>query len=466
MRRLLFPLVFAFATALPAQEPEADASPAPLSLDADIPWRRDPETFVDGRSVKRNVTAKIDRLALLDEAIAQAKAEGKPVLWYVYRIIEKSSGGRQMYRAPILDLYMQQVLFGDPDVAAMVRTRFVPVRMVCDEALSARFNLRPLQFVEPAVVFVDGDGKVIHYVERLRTFDALWFGHLLRRVLGKANSKVADDPSRTSTQWLEFGEWEKALTTLQAKPENDNAKRVAMAGLLRRLLRPADALALLAEADPAPAPDAENERGRGRRGNQAETALVRTERGLVLFLQGRLQEAALQLRDGFAVKHARQAEAGYYWALCRLRLGHESEAARLFGIVAERFADTTWGRRAKANVEPGNDDRPNGAAFANFEHVGYLAEEAYRGDLPRDTTWAGPALDTKALARRAVMFLLESQRENGGFTDSRYAYWPNTSITPNAWVAISALAACAPSIRRASISPWSTPSASCSTRPA
>lgn len=435
-------LVFALASALPpaltAQDQEADVSPASLALDADIPWRRDPEEFTDARRAKRNLVAKVDRSAMLEEAIAQAKAEGKPVLWYVYRIVEQSSRGVQMYRAPILDLYMQQVLFADPDVAAMVRTRFVPVRMVCDEPLSARFNLRPLQFVEPAVVFIDGDGKVIHYVERLRTFDALWFGHLLRRVLGKAGSKVADDPARTPAQWLELGEWEKALTTLQATPETTLDKRVVMAGLLRRLLRPSDALELLDQAEPKPAAGA-----RGAGGNPAEAAAVRTERGRVLLLQGRLQEAALQLRDGFAVAHERQAEAGYHWALCRLRLGHESEAARLFGLVAERFAATCWGRRAKANVEAGNDDRPKGAAFANFEHVGYLPDSAYRGDLPRDTVWAGPALDDKALARGAVTFLLESQRDNGGFTDSRYAYWPNTSITPNAWVAIRALAACA-----------------------
>lgn len=216
MRR--FALVLALALTpfpLPGQDQEADVSPASLALDGDIPWRRDPEAFADGRRVKRNLTEKVDRMALLDQAVAEAKATGKPVLWYVYRIVEQSSGGRQMYRAPILDLYMQQVLFADPDVAAIVRNRFVPVRMVCDEPLSARFNLRPLQFVEPAVVFVDGDGKVIHYVERLRTFDALWFGHLLRRVLNKAGSKVADDDTRTPAQWLELGEWEKALTTLR-----------------------------------------------------------------------------------------------------------------------------------------------------------------------------------------------------------------------------------------------------------
>ncbi len=419
---------------LPAQEPEADTLPQGLGLDSLIEWRRDPEAFADGRRVKRNLTEKVDRAALMDAAIAQAKTEGKPVLWYVYRIVEQTSGGRQMYRAPLLDLYTQQVLFADPDVADIIRTRFVPLRMVCDEPMSARFGLRPLQFVEPAVVFVGADGTVFHTVERLRTFDALWFGHLLRRVLAKTGGKVADDLARTPEQWRELGEWEKALTTAQASGDASEENRVFMAGMLRRLLRPEDALKVLDEA------------GSGHPDRKAAAA-IRAERGLVLMLQGKHADAAPQLRDAFALEHPRQAEAGYLWALCRLRLGHESEASRLFGAVAERFPQTTWGRRAKANVQLGNDDRPMGAAFANFEHVGYLSDHAYRGELPRDTTWpseaAAETADLAALSRRAVEFLLQSQRENGGFTDSRYAYWPNTTITPNAWIAITALAATA-----------------------
>lgn len=427
MQRLLAVAFLLSATKGMAQE--ADASPNALALDSLIEWRRDPEDFADGRRPKRRLTEKVDRNALMDAAIAEAQATGKPVLWYVYRIIERHSGGAQMYRAPVLDLYAQQVLFADSDVADIVRTRFVPLRMVCDEAMSARFGLRPLQFVEPAVVFVGGDGSVVHVLERLRTFDGLWFAHVLRRVLNAAGSKAAAPDGATAEQWCELGEWEKGLATAQAAGDDSVTNRLAIAGLLRRLLRPDDALAVL---DGGTAPP---------RGGDA--ALLRTERGRILLQQGKTDEAARLLRDGFAVAQPRQAEAGYLWALCSLRQGHESEATRLFGAVADRFPQTTWGRRAKANVQLGNDDRPMGAAFANFEHFGYLPAAAYAGDLPRDTTWAGTHADAKALAKGAVAFLLESQRENGGFTDSRYAYWPNTTITPNAWIAITALAATA-----------------------
>jgi len=404
---------------------EADPSPADLKLDGGIAWQRD-----DGAAGEGRATAKVDRGAVLDAAIAEAGGSGKLVLWYVYRIVEKQLGGRQMYRAPILDLYTQQVLFADADVADIVRTRFVPLRMTCDEAMSERFGLRPLQFVEPAVVFLDGAGKVVHVVERLRTFDALWFAQLLRRVLASAGVGQLDGDQLTPAQWCERGDWDKALAAAQAAGADSVASQVQTAGLLRRLRRADEALALL---DHPPAGKAKG----------ADGALVRTERGLILLMQGQVAAAAPLLRDGFAVAHARQAEAGYLWALCRLRLGQESEATRLFGAVADRFPDTAWGRRAQANVQLGKDERPRGAAFANFEHIGYLPDAAYGGELPRDTTWAGPAADLDALAQRAVIFLLESQRENGGFTDSRYAYWPNTTITPNAWVAITALAATA-----------------------
>jgi len=115
---------------------------------------------------------------------------------------------------------------------------------------------------------------------------------------------------------------------------------------------------------------------------------------------------------------------------------------RRFQLVAQRFPDTLFGRRARANTVLGPDDRPLGAAFTGFEALVYLPEAAYRG-LPRDTTWQGDRLSAAAMARSATEFLLAQQRDDGGFTDARYAYWPNSEITPNVWVAITAIAAAA-----------------------
>jgi hypothetical protein len=125
-------------------------------------------------------------------------------------------------------------------------------------------------------------------------------------------------------------------------------------------------------------------------------------------------------------------------ALNRLALGDEAGAMRQFGLVAQRYGDTLTGQKALANTTLGADDRPVGAAFSGFEHVGYLPAAAYEG-LPKDTSWAGAESSAEVLAKRGVQFLLSMQRADGGFSDCRYAYWGSSKITPNAWVAITAL---------------------------
>ncbi|MEE9127366.1 MAG: hypothetical protein V3U11_09510, partial [Planctomycetota bacterium] len=159
-----------------------------IGLDQGLDWIRDPKQFVDH---KRGVKVVVDREALLNQALARAKKSGKLVMWYVYRVVvpykvpgstRRHRAGRQMYRAPILDVYAQHVLFADPDVQQVIKTGFVPLRMVCDQKMSERFDLKPLAFVEPAVVFLNAQGKVVHHVERIRTFCAHWFEDLLRRV--------------------------------------------------------------------------------------------------------------------------------------------------------------------------------------------------------------------------------------------------------------------------------------------
>ncbi len=423
MRHLLSAAIL-LAGLLPAQQPEPAA--ATLDLDGHLPWIRDSAVFFDGFNPKRSLTRKeqaVDRPAMMDTAIARAKAEDKLVLWYVYRIVEDSSRGFQMYRAPVLDIYTQQVLFADPDVASIVARRFVPLRMVCDEAMSERFGLRPLDFVEPAMVFVDGDGNVVHFVERIRTFDALWFADLLRRVLAaNGNPGTLDTETTPIDELTANGQWEAALARCTAAKDPD---LVAEAALLRRLRHPADALQLLDRA-------AEQLGSRDREGRAA----VDLERGRVLAMTGKLLDARDPLELAW---RAGLPEAGYLGALDQLRMGDESGAMTRFELVATRYPDTLAGRRAKADSTLGPDERPLGAAFAGFEHYGYLPDAAYEG-LPRDTTWAGDAQDPKEMAVRGMQFLLSQQRDDGGFTDARYAYWPDTEITPNTWVAITAIA--------------------------
>lgn len=443
MRNALLAAVplFLLAVLAPAQSAAPPTPPAAdLDLLSTIPWSRDGAEFYDHFAATK---ATADRGELLAAAIARAAQEHKLVLWYVHRIEEDGLRGRQMYRSPVLDVYLQQVVFADRDVAALVGNCFVPLRMVMDEPLCQRFGLRPLQFVEPAVVFLDGTGKVVHHVERIRTFHAHWFADLLVRVLDQ-NGIVHDGEGSAALR--RGGLWRRALAAASAVVDKDAATLLQIAELQRLLRLPEQAFdsldkaaAVIAAAAAAEAADAG---GRQRRPAAAfEQALgdVLCERGLLLTMVDRALEAQPLLERSWRSGAARAAEAGYWYALNALHLGDEVGAMRRFTLVAERHPEDVFGKRARANVRMGPDDRPLGAAFTGFEAVRYLPDGAYQG-LPKDTTWQGERLQPAAFARQAVRFLLAQQRDDGGFTDARYAYWPSSEITPNVWVAITAIA--------------------------
>ncbi|MEO6593338.1 MAG: hypothetical protein ABIP94_01135 [Planctomycetota bacterium] len=444
MRLPTFAVLLSFCT-LPlfAQEGEEHAPPnlpaASLALADHIPWRTDGQEYYERDRRPKNLV--VDRMALVDAACAEAKTANKLVLWYVHRIQEKTLQGRQMYRAPVLDIYARQVLFADPDVSELATHAFVPLRCVMDQALSDRFGLKPLAFVEPAVVFLDGDGKVVHYVERIRTFHGQWFADLCVRVLEHAKIPRSGDSVDALRQQ---GLWREALAMASKVEKKGAADWLAIARLQRLLHQPDQALDSVkkARAAAAPAPtDAETNQRRTRPHPAQQQALgsADCEQGLLLAMTGHLLDAQPLFEHAWRSSSDRAPEAGYWYALDALRLGDEIGAMRRFVLVAQKYPDTLFGRRASANATLGPDDRPLGAAFTGFEALQYLPEAAYQG-LQKDTEWQGDRLSPAAMARGGVEFLLAQQRDDGGFTDARYAYWPSSEITPNVWVAITAIA--------------------------
>ena len=300
-------LVAAMIRPVGAQEP-ANAHPAAsLGLLETIPWQRDGAEFFDHAPAK---AAKADRTALIDGACARAKSEGKLVLWYVHRIEEKKLGGRQMYRAPVLDIYMQQVVFADADVASMAGEAFVPVRCMLDETLAQRFHLRPLEFVEPAVVFLDGDGKVVHFVERIRTFQAQWFADLMARILEQHQVPRKGDSPQAMRR---LGLWRPALAMLQAKTDKSPSDWLEIAQLQRLLRQPEAALTSLDQADAIAAAKVDPEKPRRGPARAAAGAIafdIACERGLVLAMSGRTLEAQPYLEFAWRGNGTRTAEAG------------------------------------------------------------------------------------------------------------------------------------------------------------
>ena len=426
---------------------QAPTPPAHLGLGDEIPWRSDGQEFSE--SDKRAPRVKVDRMALVQAACAEAKAKGTLVLWYVHRIQEKTLQGNQLYRSPVLDVYARQVLWSDPDLAELATHAFVPLRCVIDQALSDHFGLKPLAFVEPAVVFLDGDGKVVHFVERIRTFHAPWFADLCVRVLEQQQIRLPGDGVEGLRR---VGRWRDALALLSQQETKAAADWLAMARLQRLLHQYDQVLASVDKAQAAAEPKPAGDSARPVRQSKAQRAQITeiaAERGLLRTLRGDLLAAQPHLEQAWRGDGARAAEAGYWYGLNALRLGDEAGAMRRFQLVAQKFPGDRFGKRALANTTLGPDDRPLGAAFTGFESLAVLPESAWHG-LPRDTRWQGEARSPAAIARSGVEFLLAQQRDDGGFADSRYAYWPNSEITPNVWVAITAIACTALLEHRAS----------------
>ncbi len=279
----------------------------------------------------------------IGEALSRARLEKKLVLWHVWRL-----EGGQMYRAPILDDYMDQVLWSDPELVALVNANFVPLRTRLSKEVGAQFGLVAWESIEPALVFLTPDGKVVHSMDRLRTFDAHWFADVMRRVLA-------------------------------AHPEFDPEDQKPAA------------------ADSFATPDA----------------------------------GALE-----------QSRTAYYAAMGEWLAGRDDAALDGWKKLIAAQPDSPFAWRAAANFVITPDKTPAGAARHAFEGPGALALPT-DGALPRDTRWRRKPSDAESVAENALRWLLRTQRADGSWNDCRYAYWSTPAITPNAWMAITALAATA-----------------------
>jgi hypothetical protein len=159
-------------------------------IDAAIPWLSDGTELVDMEllaghhpqfpDARPPKNYACDRPALLEKAKAEAAKRGVRVLWYCPRM-----HGNHMYRAYLLDRAMRAACFGDPDVAALIRERYVPLRMCADEAASKAVGVKAFEFIEPGFIVMGADGKLLHVIDRIRTYNSDWFFNVLVAASGK-----------------------------------------------------------------------------------------------------------------------------------------------------------------------------------------------------------------------------------------------------------------------------------------
>lgn len=460
LTRWLTPVLAVLATALTSAPTRAQDTPHPargLVLES-IEWLSDGSEFLDKKRFKTAMTREekaVDRNQLLESALATAKSKQQPVLCYVYKISEANKRGRQMIRAPVLDVYMRQLIWSDPDIERIVSSSFVPVRTVFDDAMCKRFDVKPLTFLEPAILFLSPDGELLHELRTIRTFDAPWIANVLRDVLDKAHGPLVSDDLEAAK---DRGDWQRAHAILAARGSTTARDAFEQATILRRLRRGDEALAALDLAaerikteakgsEPAPT------RTRSRRGRprlpktlQQLDLEVAAERGALLIAMGRFDDAVVPLQKaadanptGWGDATSRRAEARYRLALLDLRGGDESRALRGFQRIMQDDPGDLYARRADVNLRVGIDDGLSlGAPMFGYERLAWLPERAY-AKLAGTTHWPDEPFSEAEIIDNCVRALLAAQRSHGGWTDSRYAYCPDARITPNVWVAITAI---------------------------
>jgi len=356
-----------------------------------------------------------DRSKLWQEALDKAKASDRPILLYLYRI-----DGKQMYRAPCLDNYMMNAVFTDPDVVNIVNSRFVAIRLLSNATLP--LAIKPPDpadrgTLEPALVFAGADGKIAHIVDRIRTFNADWVVSILREILRKLKSPApkGDDPEAL----IASGEYERAKAVLSKKA--DAASKLLLATVLRRLRDGDGALAALKGID---TPDAA------------------VERGLILFKQGKLDDAKKELDAAIAAKPGRLEEARFLRACIQFYSGDSAGAVERLRELAAANAESPWAWRGAAEFTDFKDTTPDGPLAHYFLDLFWHSDRAYAG-LPINTTLPAESKELPQVAARAIRWMLLHQRANGSFDDTRYAFWDSPKILPNVRVAVTALAATA-----------------------
>ena len=196
------------AAALAFLLPQAPDEALAKKCDSQIPWLTDGITLIDMELAAghhpqfpeaHQPDYKADRAALIAQAKAVAKEKNRLILWYCPRMY-----GLHMYRAVLTDRYMKATAFTDPAVVELIREQFVPLRMCCDEATGKALNLKPFDFVEPGFIFMTAEGKIVHKIDHIRTFNSEWFRAVLVAVLRK-HASFPEEPRRDEGNLLRQG---------------------------------------------------------------------------------------------------------------------------------------------------------------------------------------------------------------------------------------------------------------------
>jgi hypothetical protein len=377
---------------LSAQEPPE--SVLFKKCDSQIPWITDGTEIVDG-TPKPPIDASVDRIALLEKAKGLARERSRLILWYCMRV-----PGTHTYRASILDTYARVALFTDPGLVDFVNATFVPLRMACDEKVSAATGIKFPDFIEPGLILLTPEGRVVHVLDRIRTFNADWIRAALVAVLRRHGTPPDD---------------EKALEN--ATPDQ-KAVLYRRAGKFREVL---------------------------------DLPCAPLHQGIALLGLRRFEEARKVLEN------VDSPEALYHLAAIDGWTARDPEAR--WKTLVEKHPGSPWAWKAAANLVKGRDGLRHGPMAHHFEDF-FL--ELPQG-VPTSTRLPGKDVESTAAravdfllrAQRAdgtwsdsrysygwAAYMIRS-RTKDGLLEPGYASWPDVGLHPNVFVAVTALSALA-----------------------
>jgi hypothetical protein len=379
---------------LAVQDPDAALA---RKCDSQIPWIADGTELIDMElaaghhpqypEAREPKNYKVDRSALLAKARAEAARKNRLILWYCPRV-----SGLHMYRAILPDRYMKSVAFTDPGVVDLVTSKFVPLRMCSDPPSGAPLGIQAFDFVEPGFIFLTPEGKVVHKIDRIRTFNADWIRSALIAVL-RENPSYNRPIGDSVEELLRGGDDDQAY---------DRATNDQRAVILRR---------------------------KGKFAEVFHLDCSDLQKGWALLGLKRFEEARRKL------ERVPGAEAAY--ALAGIDAWTGQSPDRHLRRVMTDFPDSPWAWKAASNLHRAEDSLPEGPLSHHLEDFFLVAPEG----APPSTRF--PAKDSSVAVNRALNFLLRAQWEDGTWRDARYSYWPDPKILPNVFTAVTAVGALA-----------------------
>lgn len=364
-------------------------------------------------------------------ALADAKKQERLVLTIVrtpYRDTanDPRSTERPYDEGEAVETLLIATAFTNPDVMALVSTRFVALRTAIglrthhEAAKERRLPDDPLEPLGttadkvkgPALLFSTPDGKCVRTFDRIGVFDPQVVYRLCREVLS-ANPGLSKPKGRTADELLAEGELERAAEAYSGSTDAGlygRARAAALGGDHEKAIGIADRIS-------------------GRFLGDAQI-----QKGASLIRLGRFDEAEEALNEALDLIPAppRTAEAIFLLACLRQSAGKESEAKALWDSVCERSPASPWAWKSAARLEPKSWQVPYLREYEALVSPGFprtLGESTEHG--------ASPA-KLKEVLPRSIDYLIASQRADGSWRPLHHYEWPG--ITPQT-VAITAIAA-------------------------